>query len=57
MFDFKDGEELTELYLKSDVILLADVSEKILKNSIEDYGNNPLYCVNLPGYTWKCGMK
>ena len=56
-FDIKNGEELTDIYLKSDVILLADVFEKFIKIPIEEYGINPLYCVSLPGYTWQCGMK
>ena len=35
LFDIKNGEELTKLYCKSDVILLADVIEEIVKqNSI-----------------------
>ena len=57
IFNIKNGEELTELYLKSDVILLADVFEKFIKISVEEYGINPLYCVSLPRYTWQCGMK
>ena len=56
-FNIKNGKELTELYLKSDVILLANVFEKFIKISVEEYGINPLYCVSLPGYTWLCGMK
>ena len=56
-FNIKNGKELTQLYLKSDVILLADVFEKFIKISVEEYGINPLYCVSLPGYTWQCGMK
>ena len=56
-FNIKNGEELTQIYLKSDVILLADVFEKFDKISVEEYGINPLYCVSLPGYTWQCGMK
>ena len=43
--------------MKSDVILLADVFEKFIKISVEEYGINPLYCMSLPGYTWQCGMK
>ena len=56
-FNIKTGKELTELYLKSDVILLADVFEKFIKVSIKEFEINPLYCVSLPGYTWECGMK
>ena len=36
---------------------MADVFEKFIKISFEEYGINPLYCVSLPGYTWQCGMK
>ena len=57
IFNIKNGKELTELYLRSDVILLADVFEKFIKKSVEEYGINPLYCVSLPGYTWQCGLK
>ena len=56
-FNIKDGEELTEVYLKSDVLLLACVFEKFIKVSVNEYGINPLYCVSLPGYTWQCGLK
>ena len=56
-FNIKNGEELTQLYLKSDLILLADVFEKFVKISVEEYGINPLYCVSLPGYTLQCGLK
>ena len=52
VFDTKSGEEITNFYLKGDVILLADVFEKFNKISNEEYGINPLYCVSLPGYTW-----
>ena len=57
MFDIKNGEELTKLYCKSDVILLDDVIEKFVKVSFEEYGINPLYCVSLPGYTYRCALK
>ena len=45
LFNIKDGVELTKLYCKSDVILLADVIEKFVKVSYGEYGINPLYCV------------
>ena len=56
-FNIKNGEELTEIYLKSDVFLLACVFEKFIKVSVNEFGINPLYCVSLPGYTWQCGLK
>ena len=56
-FNIKNGEELTEIYLKSDVSLLACVLEKFIKVSVNEFDVNPLYCVSLPGYTWQCGLK
>ena len=56
-FNNKNGKELTELYLKSDVLLLTCVFDKFLKVSINEFEINPLYCVSLPGYTWQCGLK
>ena len=56
-FNIKNGEELTEIYLKSDVLLLACVFEKFIKVLINEFKISPLYCVSLPGYTWQCGLK
>ena len=47
----KDGEELTKLYCKSDVM------EKFVKVSFEEYGIYLLFCVSLPGYTYQCALK
>ena len=55
--NIKNGEDLTQLFLKSDVLLLACVFEKFMKISVNEFGINPLYCVSLPGYTWQCGLK
>ena len=55
-FNIENGLQLTELYLKTDVLLLADVFENFIKVSTIEYGLNPLYCVSLPGYTWNCGL-
>ena len=49
--------ELTQLFLKSDVLLHACVFEKFTKTTINEFGINPLYCLTLPGYTWQCGLK
>ena len=57
IFNIKDGEQLTKSYCKSDVILLADVFEKFVKVSTEEYKINPLYCVSLPGYTYQWALK
>ena len=57
LFDNKNGEEVTQLYLKSDVLLLARVFEKFIKVSINELGINPLYCLSLSGYIWQCGLK
>ena len=56
-FNIKNGEELMEIYLKSDVLLLTCVFEKFIKVSFNEFDINPLYCVSLPGYTWQCGLK
>ena len=53
----KIGEELTQFYSKSDVLLLACVFEKYKKVSVNELGINPLHCVSLPGFTWQCGLK
>ena len=49
IIDIKNGEELTEMYLKSEVLLLACVFEKFIKVSVNEFDINPLYCVCLPG--------
>ena len=57
VFDIKNGEELTQIYLKSDVLLITCVYEKFIKVSIKEFDINPIDCVSLPGYTWQCGLK
>ena len=57
MFDIKKREELTKLYCKSNVVLLAEVFETFVKVSIGEYGINPLYFVSLPRYTYQCALK
>ena len=56
-FNIKNGEESTEINLKSDVLLLTCVFEKFIKVSVCEFRINPLHCVSLPGYTWQCGLK
>ena len=56
-FNIKNGEELTEIFLKSDILLLTCVFEKFIKVSFNEFEINPLYCISSPGYTWLCGLK
>ena len=53
----ENGRELTMLYLKMDVLQLADVFENFVKSSTREYKIIPLYSYSLPGYTWKAGLK
>ena len=57
LFNIKNGRELTELYNKADVILLADLFEKFIEVSKTEFGINPLYNISLPGTTWSNGLK
>ena len=50
-------QQLTILYLKMDVLQLANVFENFVESSTREYNFNPLYSYSLPGYTWKAGLK
>ena len=56
IFNIKNGE-LTQIYLKSDVLLLACVFENFIKVSVNEFDINPLYCISLPVYTRRCAWK
>ena len=45
------------LYLKTDVLILADAFEKFRKFFIENHEIDPCYCYSAPGLTWQCGLK
>ena len=46
-FKIGKGEELTQLYLKSEVSFSADIFEKFMKVSFDQSDINLLYCVSL----------
>ena len=50
LFDIESGKELTQLFLKNDVILLVDVFENFFEVSNNEFDINPLCSVSLPGY-------
>ena len=56
-FNITNEEGLTDLYFKSDVLLLICVFEKFIKVSVKKFGINSLFCFSLPGYTWQYGLK
>ena len=45
----KNREESTKLYLNNDFILLADLFEKFIEVSVEEFDINALYCISLRG--------
>ena len=56
-YNITTAQELTELYLKMDVLQLTDVFENFVEKSTLEYGINPWYSYSLPGYTWIAGLK
>ncbi|XP_043280369.1 uncharacterized protein [Venturia canescens] len=51
-FEIRSLGEYSDLYLKTDVLLLADVFENFRNNSVAAYGLDPAHYYTLPGYSW-----
>ena len=56
-FSIRTLGEYSDLYLKIDVLLLADIFENFRDKCIESYGLDPAYYYTLPGYTWDAMLK
>lgn len=56
-FNIKSLREYTLLYLKTDVLLLADIFENFRVNSIKLYELDPAHYYTTPGYSWDCMLK
>ena len=51
-FQIRDLGEYHDLYLKSDVLLLADVFENFRTICLKDYGLDPCHYYSAPGLSW-----
>ncbi|XP_039303155.1 uncharacterized protein LOC120357221 [Solenopsis invicta] len=49
--------EYSDIYLKTDVLLLADIFEQFRDKSMQSYGLDPAHYYTLPGYTWDAMLK
>ena len=56
-FDLKDLGEYHDLYLKTDVILLANVFEAFRKVCLKNYELDPAHFYTAPGLAWKACLK
>ena len=56
-FDIKTMGECHDLYLKSDVLLLADVFENFRKTCLQHYKLDPCWSYTSPGLSWDAMLK
>ncbi|XP_067203768.1 uncharacterized protein [Linepithema humile] len=56
-FSIEDLGQYSDLYLKTDVLLLTDIFQNFRNMSIKSYGLDPAHYYTLPGYTWDAMMK
>ena len=57
VFSFKTLGEYHYLYLKTDVLLLCDVSEKFISVCLIDYGLDPCHYFSSPRLSWNAMLK
>ena len=53
----KNMKDYHDLYLKTDVLLLADVVEQFRTIRYNHFGLDPLNCFTSPGFAWDCLLK
>ncbi|KYM93980.1 hypothetical protein ALC62_15425 [Cyphomyrmex costatus] len=56
-FSVRTLGEYSDLYLKTDVLLLADVFENFRESCVASYSLDPAHYFTLPGFTWDAMLK
>ena len=57
IFDSNTFEDFHNHYLKKDVLLLADVFEKLISTNFKYYGLDPFHYFSAPGLSWDAMLK
>jgi len=57
LFNIKSLGKYSDLYLKTDILLLADVFESFRKRSMEAYSIDPSHFYTTPGFAWNAMLK
>ena len=57
MFKINTMDDYHDLYLKTDVLLLADVFEKFINTCLGYYGLDPCHYFSSPGLSWDAMLK
>jgi hypothetical protein len=56
-FNIQNHGQFLDLYLKTDVLLLADLFERFRSVNIKHFNIDPCHCYSAPGLTWQAGLK
>jgi len=56
-FTIRTVGEYSDLYLKTDVLLLADIFDNFRDSCVSSYGLDPAYYYTLPGFMWDAMLK
>ena len=57
VFKMNTMDDYHDLYLKTDVFLLADVFEKFISTCLDYYGLDPFHYFSSPGFSWDAVLK